>query len=268
MALRRIFGRAGGDMMVIANMTAAEIHALGVEFNELAGTVTAGSLAAVEQYNDSLLRLSTVFASLKIQLTIFVSVALKPLIEWMTELSKQNIDGAKSVAQTVAKWAAMASTFALVVVLIPRLIKGLKLVIDSVKSLTKAQATMKALGGPKAIAALLAGLAAAYFVGQEIDKVFKEINKEIEDLEKEAEANIDVTVDDSALDGLEARLAALNTSVAAVIKGTTAEVTARTRERQGKVMVKLLEAIKNNTADAADAVNALNIPTAPVAGIA
>ncbi len=268
MALRRIFGRAGGDLMVIANMTAAEINALGIEFDELAGTVTAESLAAVEQYNDSLLRLSTAFASLKIQLTIFASVALKPIIKWMTELTKQNIDGAKSVAQTAAKWAAMITTFGLIVVLIPRVIKGIKLLIDAIRSLTKAQAVMKAMGGPKAIAALIAALGAAYFVGQQIDKVFEEINKEIAKLEGDAEKNVNINVDDSGLDQLEARLAALRTSVSAVVKGTTAEVSARTRERQTKVMVKLLQAIAGNTADAATAINSLKIPTAPVAGIA
>lgn len=266
MALRRIFGRAGGDLMVIANMTAAEINALGVEFDELAGTVTAGSLAAVEQYNDSLLRLSTAFASLKIQLTIFVSVALKPLIKMMTELTKSQVKGRSELGKTIAKWASMIATYMVVIALVPRIVKGIGLIIKAIKAMTKAQISMKAAAGN--IAAVVAALGAAYFVGQQVEAVFEEIAKEIEALEAEAAANIAVNVDDAELDDLEMRINALNMSVEAVMKGTAAEVSARTQERQGKVMVKLLEAIRNNTADAADAIAALDIPTAPVAGIA
>lgn len=266
MALRRIFGRAGGDLMVIANMTAAEIDALGVEFDELAGTVTAGSLAAVEQYNDSLLRLSTAFASLKIQLTIFVSVALKPLIKMMTELTKSQVKGRSELGKTIAKWASMIATYMVVIALVPRIVKGIGLIIKAIKAMTKAQISMKAAAGN--IAAVVAALGAAYFVGQQVEAVFEEIAKEIEALEAEAAANIAVNVDDAELDDLEMRINALNMSVEAVMKGTAAEVSARTQERQGKVMVKLLEAIRNNTADAADAIAALDIPTAPVAGIA
>ena len=266
MALRRIFGRAGGDLMVIANMTAAEIDALGVEFDELAGTVTAGSLAAVEQYNDSLLRLSTAFASLKIQLTIFVSVALKPLIKMMTELTKGQVRGRSELGKTIAKWAAMITTYMVVIALVPRIVKGIGLIIKAIKAMTKAQISMKAASGN--IAAVVAALGAAYFIGQQVEEVFEEIAKEIEALEAEAAANIKVNVDDADLDDLEMRINAMNMSVEAVMKGTAAEVSARTQERQGKVMVKLLEAIRNNTADAADAIAALDIPTAPVAGIA
>lgn len=266
MALRRIFGRAGGDLMVIANMTAAEIDALGVEFDELSGTVTAGSLAAVEQYNDSLLRLSTAFASFKIQLTIFVSVALKPLIEWMTELTKSQVKGRSELGKTIAKWASMIATYMVVIALVPRIVKGIGLIIKAIKAMTKAQISMKAAAGN--IAAVVAALGAAYFVGQQVEAVFEEIAKEIEALEAEAAANIAVNVDDAELDDLEMRINALNMSVEAVMKGTAAEVSARTQERQGKVMVKLLEAIRNNTADAADAISSLTIPTAPVAGIA
>lgn len=266
MALRRIFGRAGGDLMVIANMTAAEIDALGVEFDELAGTVSGASLAAVEQYNDSLLRLSTAFASLKIQITLIIAVAFKPLIKWMTELAKTNINNAKTVSQLVIKYAAMATTFLVVIAIIPKVVKAIKMVVEAIKSAAKAQATLKSL--TEGVVKTLAALAAAALVGAEIDAMFEQINKKLKELEEEAEANIKVDVDDSALDGLEARLAALNTSVSAVIKGTTAEVSARTRERQTKLMVKLLEAIAGNTADAADAIAELKIPAAPVAGIA
>ena len=266
MALRRIFGRAGGDLMVIANMTAAEIDALGVEFDELAGTVTAGSLAAVEQYNDSLLRLSTAFASLKIQLTIFVSVALKPLIKWMTELTKSQVKGRSDLGKTIAKWASMIATYMVVIALVPRIVKGIGLIIKAIKAMTKAQISMKAAAGN--IAAVVAALGAAYFVGQQVEAVFEEIANEIAALEAEAAANIKVNVDDADLDDLEMRINALNMSVEAVMKGTAAEGSARTQERQGKVMVKLLEAIRNNTADAADAIAGLEIPAAPVAGIA
>ena len=266
MALRRIFGRAGGDLMVIANMTAAEIDALGVEFDELAGTVTAGSLAAVEQYNDSLLRLSTAFASLKIQLTIFVSVALKPLIKWMTELTKSQVKGRSDLGKTIAKWASMIATYMVVIALVPRIVKGIGLIIKAIKAMTKAQISMKAGAGN--IAAVVAALGAAYFVGQQVEAVFEEIANEIAALEAEAATNIKVNVDDADLDDLEMRINALNMSVEAVMKGTAAEVSARTQERQGKVMVKLLEAIRNNTADAADAIAGLEIPAAPVAGIA
>lgn len=266
MALRRIFGRAGGDLMVIANMTAAEINALGVEFDELGGTVTAGSLAAVEQYNDSLLRLSTAFASFKIQLTIFVSVALKPLIKMMTHLTKSQVNGRSELGKTIAKWASMVATYMVVIALVPRIVKGIGLIIKAIKAMTKAQISMKAAAGN--IASVVAALGAAYFVGQEVEAVFEEIANEIAALEEEAAANIAINVDDTDLDELEMRIDALNMSVSAVLKGTTAEVSARTQEKQGKVMVKLLEAIKNNTADAADAITGLTIPTAPVAGIA
>lgn len=266
MALRRIFGRAGGDLMVIANMTAAEINALGVEFDELGGTVTAGSLAAVEQYNDSLLRLSTAFASFKIQLTIFVSVALKPLIKMMTHLTKSQVNGRSELGKTIAKWASMVATYMVVIALVPRIVKGIGLIIKAIKAMTKAQISMKAAAGN--ILAVVAALGAAYFVGQQVEAVFEEIAKEIAALEEEAAANIAINVDDTDLDELEMRIDALNMSVSAVLKGTTAEVSARTQEKQGKVMVKLLEAIKNNTADAADAITGLTIPTAPVAGIA
>ena len=266
MALRRIFGRAGGDLMVIANMTAAEINALGVEFDELGGTITADSLAAVEEYNDSLLRLSTAFASLKIQITLIISVAFKPLIDLITQLTKHNLNNAKSVAQLVVKYAAMATTFLVVVAIIPRVVKGIKLLVSAIKDAAKAQATLKSL--TEGVVKTLAALAAAALVGAQIEKMFEKINEKLEGLEEEAKLNIGIDLDDSGLDGLEARLAALNTSVSAVIKGTTAEVSARTQEKQGKVMVKLLEAIKNNTADAADAISGLTIPTAPVAGIA
>ncbi len=265
-ALRQMFGEAGAGMMAIANMTAAEIDALGVEFDELAGTVTAGSLAAVEQYNDSLLRLSTAFASLKIQLTIFVSVALKPLIKMMTELTKSQVKGRSELGKTIAKWASMIATYMVVIALVPRIVKGIGLIIKAIKAMTKAQISMKAAAGN--IASVVAALGAAYFVGQQVEAVFEEIAKEIEALEAEAAANIAVNVDDAELDDLEMRINALNMSVEAVMKGTTAEVSARTQERQGKVMVKLLEAIRNNTADAADAIAALDIPAAPVAGIA
>tara|TARA_Y100001973_G_C5201282_1_gene337861 strand:- start:1719 stop:3029 length:1311 start_codon:yes stop_codon:yes gene_type:complete len=266
MALRRIFGRAGGDLMVIANMTAAEINALGIEFDELAGTVTADSLAAVEQYNDSLLRLSTAFASLKIQLTIFVSVALKPIIKWMTELTKSQVKGRSELGKTIAKWASMIATYMLVIALVPRIVKGIGLIIKAIKAMTKAQISMKAAAGN--IAAVVAALGAAYFVGQQVEEVFEEIANEIAALEAEAAANIKVNVDDADLDDLETRINALNMSVEAVMKGTAAEVSARTQERQGKVMVKLLQAIAGNTADAVNAIAGLEIPAAPVAGIA
>ena len=264
-ALRQMFGEAGAGMMAIANMTAAEIEALGIEFDELSGTLTAGSLNAIQNYNDSLLKLQTAFASLKIQITIIIATAFKPLIEWMTELAKTNVNNAKTVAQLVVKYAAMAATFLVVIAIIPKVVKALKMVVEAIRSAAKAQATLKSL--TEGVVKTLAALAAAALVGAEIDAMFEKINKKLEDLEEEAKANIKVDVDDSALDGLEARLAALNTSVSAVIKGTTAEVSARTRERQTKLMVKLLEAIANNTADAADAIAGLTIPAAPVVGI-
>ena len=265
-ALRQMFGEAGAGMMAIANMTAAEIDALGVEFDELGGTVSGASLAAVEQYNDSLIRLSTAFASLKIQITIIIATAFKPLIKWMTELAKTNVNNAKTVSQLVIKYAAMATTFLVVIAIIPKVVKAIKMVVEAIRSAAKAQATLKSL--TEGVVKTLAALAAAALVGAEIDAMFEKINNKLKELEEEAKANIKVDVDDSALDGLEARLAALNTSVSAVIKGTTAEVSARTRERQTKLMVKLLEAIAGNTADAADAIAGLKIPAAPVAGIA
>ena len=184
----------------------------------------------------------------------------------MTQLTKHNLNNAKSVAQSVVKYAAMATTFLVVVAIIPRVVKGIKLLVSAIKDAAKAQATLKSL--TEGVVKTLAALAAAALVGAQIEKMFEKINEKLAGLEEEAKLNIGIDLDDSGLDGLEARLAALNTSVSAVIKGTTAEVSARTQEKQGKVMVKLLEAIKNNTADAADAITGLTIPTAPVAGIA
>ena len=101
-----------------------------------------------------------------------------------------------------------------------------------------------------------------------INKIFDEIDRQMQELIDEAAGTFNLELDDTAVDELDAKIKALDTSVGIVLRGTSAEVSARVREKQQRAMEKLLQTIAGNGADAVAVLNQINDkPGAAVAGL-
>jgi hypothetical protein len=102
---------------------------------------------------------------------------------WMGTLGELSsmISGSMTiaVAESTLKWLAFASAFGAVVVMIPKIVSGIKSIVIAVQSLAKASAMTQALQGAKGIAVLSAGLLAGYAAVTQIDKAFREFDKAV-----------------------------------------------------------------------------------------
>lgn len=199
---------------------------------------------------------------IKYALRVIIHI-IKKLKDWI----KVNAVMIKQMVVLIAKWVAFIALWVFFLKMIPLAIKGFGLIVRAIRSLAAAQVALKAASGN--VARLLIAAAAAGGALIAINKVFDEIDKQMNALIDEAQANFKLELDDTAVDELDAKIKALDTSVGIVLKGTSAEVSARVREKQQRAMEKLLQTIAGNGADAVTLLEQINNkPGAAVAGLA
>jgi len=187
---------------------------------------------------------------------------VKRLKEWI----KANTILIKQLTVIGLKWAVFLAFFMAFIKLIPLAIKGIGLIARAMRALSMAQAALNASSGN--ILKLLAAFALAAGAFALIEKQFDIIEQQIAALIEEAGAEFELEIDDSAIDELAAKIGGLDTSVDILVKGTTAEASARIREKQQRNTERLLQKIVDNSADSAVALNGiLNKPPLAVAGM-
>jgi tape measure domain-containing protein len=215
---------------------------------------------------DNILELGMLIAvgfadDLKYALRVMIHI-VKKLKDWI----KVNAVMIKQMVVLVAKWIAFVALWGMFLKMIPLAIKGLALLAKAMRSLAAAQVAMKAASGN--ITRLLVAAAAAAGAVLAINKIFDEIDRQMQELIDEAAGTFNLELDDTAVDELDAKIKALDTSVGIVLRGTSAEVSARVREKQQRAMEKLLQTIAGNGADAVAVLNQINDkPGAAVAGL-
>ena len=224
----------------------------------VAGTSGDMSTAMAEQSQ----AMAGLWSTLKYALRVIIHI-IKKLKDWI----KVNAVMIKQMVVLIAKWVAFIALWVFFLKMIPLAIKGFGLIVRAIRSLAAAQVALKAASGN--VARLLIAAAAAGGALIAINKVFDEIDKQMNALIDEAQANFKLELDDTAVDELDAKIKALDTSVGIVLKGTSAEVSARVREKQQRAMEKLLQTIAGNGADAVTLLEQINNkPGAAVAGLA
>lgn len=207
--------------------------------------------------------IATGFAEdLKYALRVMIHI-VKKLKDWI----KVNAVMIKQMTVLIAKWIAFVALWGMFLKMIPMAIKGLALLAKAMRSLAAAQVAMKAASGN--ITQLLVAAAAAAGAVLAINTVFDEIDRQMETLIDEAQKTFNLELDDTVIDELDAKIKALDMSVGAVVKGTSAEVSARVREKQQRAMEKLLQSISGSAATTVTLLDQINNkPNLSVAGIA
>jgi tape measure domain-containing protein len=215
---------------------------------------------------DNLLELGMLIASgfandMKYALRVMIHI-VKGLKDWI----KTNAIMIKQMVVLIAKWVAFIALWMFFLKMIPLAIKGFALIVRAIRSMAAAQVALKAASGN--IVRLLIAAAAAGGALIAINKIFDEIDAQMSALIDEAQKTFKLELDDTAVDELDAKIKALDTSVGIVLRGTSAEVSARVKEQQQRAMEKLLQAIAGNGADAVAVLNQINDkPGAAVAGL-
>lgn len=243
----------------------------------LAGTSGDMSTAMAEQsqalsglwstLKDNVLELGMLIAvgfadDLKYALRVMIHI-VKKVKEWI----KVNAVMIKQMVVLIAKWIAFVALWGMFLKMIPLAIKGLALLVKAMRSLAAAQVAIKAASGD--IKDLLIAAAAVGGAMLAMNKIFDEIDRQMSELIDEAEKTFKLELDDTAVDELDAKIKSLDTSVGAVLKGTSAEVSARIREKQQRAMEKLLTSIAGSGATTVTLLKEINQkPGATVAGIA
>ncbi len=126
----QIFGRGFQE---VSNLVRSDIAAAGKDFERFGGILTEEGAAGVAAYDDSMKKLSAVFDTFKIQLT----VAIAPALTTLTELISEQVikwGGLGSIAKVVAQ--AMISGMIGV-------LQGIKLAVEGVESLIKVYEKLK-----------------------------------------------------------------------------------------------------------------------------
>lgn len=173
----------------------------------------------------------------------------------------------KQMVVLIAKWVAFIALWMFFLKMIPLAIKGFGLIIRAIRSLAAAQVALRAASGN--ITRLLVAAAAAGGALIAINKIFDEIDEQMNALIDEAQKTFKLQLDDTAVDELDAKIKALDTSVGIVLRGTSAEVSARVREKQQRAMEKILQTIAANGEDAVALLGLINQkPANAIAGIA
>jgi tape measure domain-containing protein len=199
---------------------------------------------------------------IKYALRVIIHI-IKKLKDWV----KVNAIMIKQMVVLIAKWVAFIALWMFFLKMIPLAIKGFGLIIRAIRSLAAAQVALRAASGN--ITRLLVAAAAAGGALIAINKVFDEIDKQMNTLIDEAQKTFKLQLDDTAVDELDAKIKALDTSVGIVLRGTSAEVSARVREKQQRAMEKILQTIAANGEDAVALLGLINQkPANAIAGIA
>lgn len=95
-----IFGRSWGSQINIVN---SDLSGLGKEFEKFGGALTEKQASAVDDYGDSVTKLSTIFDTFKLQLTAQVAPALQTIVKWISDTTLE-MGGLGPVANTVAQY--------------------------------------------------------------------------------------------------------------------------------------------------------------------
>jgi hypothetical protein len=159
-----LLGRSG---QVFLSLDAAQIRAAADDVDRLGLAMTRADAAKVEEANDAITRMTASVTALYQELAIGLAPVITSVADSITDLVSwvSNLDSA-TVTNTI-KLSAFAAGFAGVLVLIPRIVAGVRSIIVTLQALASAQAITNALAGPAGWAklAVAAGVAAIGVAG-------------------------------------------------------------------------------------------------------
>ena len=150
---------------------AAEADRLGITFTREMG-------AKVEAANDAVARMGASLRGLTQQLAISLAPAIVNISDALTNLAVYVGHVDMATVKSVVQFGAMAVAFSATVVIIPKVVAGIRSVIVALRAMATAGAITQALSGPAGWASLVVGLAtagaAAYGVNQAFDRLGKQ----------------------------------------------------------------------------------------------
>lgn len=159
-AASAIFGRGGQSFL---NLDSAQIRQAAEDVDRLGLAMTRADAAKVEEANDAITRLSASVGGLVQEVTVALAPAITATAVAITELTAWvgSLD-ATTVSNTL-KLVAFAAAFGGVLMLIPRIVAGIRTIIVTLQAMASAQAITAALSGPAGWVklAVAAGVAAS-----------------------------------------------------------------------------------------------------------
>lgn len=154
-----------------------------VSFDEIKASIAAATseggryFQMMEKYKQTFSGAATVFKSSIEEIKIDLGEKLLPALAAMVNMGTRAVKGFQALAlnlnKTQVQILAAAGAFTSVMVILPKVVAGVKLVIGAVRALIAAQITLQAFSGPAGWAALAAGAAAAAAAIYGVDAAYK-----------------------------------------------------------------------------------------------
>lgn len=176
---QKIFGRAGRQLLPLLAGGADGIAELTKQAKDLGLTLSEEDAKAAAEFTDAMNELSSVLRGIGTQIAKNVTPVLTDLSRLFTSLDS----GTRSHVVGLGLW---VGAFTGALIILPKVVAGIKMIIGAYRALISAQIIQQALSGPKgwAVLAAGAGIAAAAVVG--VNEALKGTNNELDSLERAA----------------------------------------------------------------------------------